>query len=94
MRRFLYDAILLTLLVLIGLSINTNDSNEIEEEIKQFESNIQNHQLIEKKSKQAALNQIEENGASEVAKSASILLKEWVTVSVESLSTIFEMIIQ
>ena len=78
MRRFLYDAILLTLLVLIGLSINSNDSNEIEEEIKQFESNIQNHQLIEKKSKQAALNQIE----------------EWVTVSVESLSTIFEMIIQ
>lgn len=93
MRRFLYDAILLILLVMIGVSMSDKEEVSKQKELDQFQQKIKTDQVVSEIEKKSSLNQIDENGASSLAKDASNAFKECVDFSVETLTSIFEMII-
>lgn len=94
MRRFLYDTVLLILLVMIGLSITDADEVNKQEELDQFEEQIKTDEVVSEVEKKSGLNQIEENGASSFAKGTSDVLKSCVDFGVETLTSIFEIIIE
>lgn len=94
MRRFLYDTILLILLVMIGLSITDTDEVNKQEELNKFEEQIKTDEVVSEVEKKSSLNQIEENKASSFAKETSNILKGCIDFGVETLTSIFEMIIE
>lgn len=94
MRRFLYDTVLVILLVMIGLSITDSDEVNKQDELDQFQEQIKTDEVVSEVEKKSSLNQIDENGASAFAKSTSDVLKECIDFGVETLTSIFEMIIE
>ena len=94
MRRFIYDAILLILLVLIGVSMSDVETVDKQNELDKFEEKVKSEQVVSDIEKRSSLNQIEENKAAYMAKNTSSFLKDCVNVTVKSLSNIFNMLVE
>ncbi|NBK98033.1 MAG: hypothetical protein EOM50_08445 [Erysipelotrichia bacterium] len=93
MRRFIYDGILLVILVMIGLSISEPETIDQQAQLDHFQAQIKSDQVVSEVEKKSSLNQIEENHASSLAKSTSDALKGCIDFTVETLSSIFELMI-
>lgn len=78
---------------MIGLSISDSEQISKQEELDQFEKKIKTDQVVSEVEKKSSLNQIEENGASSFAKTTSDALKGCVDFSVDTITSIFEIII-
>lgn len=95
MKRFLYDALLIVLLLLIAMSLDTSTTyKNKQEDLNQFNDKIVEKQKIEKKEGISVINQIDENKASNFAKSASGMVRDLIHGSVEFIQGIFDSITQ
>ena len=64
MKRFVFDALCIFMIVLLGRSfMDMPESKSIDEQMEYFNNQIANHKIIETPQNQQALNQIEENWA-------------------------------
>ena len=75
MKRFLADAILICILVSIGSYINQQGSDDtrnlVQEQVESFESDVAQNRVVKAQNDPVALKDIEENRASQLAKSSS-----------------------
>ena len=75
MKRFLADAILICILVSIGSDINQQGSDDtrnlVQEQVESFESDVAQNRVVKAQNDPVALKDIEENRASQLAKSSS-----------------------
>lgn len=95
MKRFLYDAAIIMILVLIGLSLD--DSSTIvdqQEELNSFQQEIKEGGPISNKREKSVMNQIKDNSASSLAKDASYFIGSIVEGSVRFVSNVFESIVK
>ena len=76
MKRFLADAILICILVSIGSYINQQGSDDtrnlVQEQVESFESDVAQNRVVKAQNDPVALKDIEENRASQLAKSNCI----------------------
>lgn len=76
MKRFIYDVLLMMIIVLIGISINdTNVYVDKQSELQRFEEKIEKDEIVSEEGK-VVMNQINDNGASVVAKKVSLFFEE------------------
>ena len=93
MKRFIYDALLLFILVMIGMSLD--DSSVYvnkQEELKQFEKEVINEAPVDTKEESQVMNQVEDNKASIAAQNISEVIKGFIKTFVLFLNSIFESI--
>lgn len=92
MRRFLYDATLLILLLLIGLSIEDHSAETTQQKMNEFEMQIEKKK-IQTKRESVSLNQIEDNNASALAKNTADVVKEVTGAGVSMIRELFEVLV-
>ena len=88
MKRFLADAILICILVSIGSYINQQGSDDtrnlVQEQVESFESDVAQNRVVK------ALKDIEENRASQLAKSSSEAIVSTMKGCVQMFSDVFD----
>lgn len=93
MKRFLYDALLILILLLVGMSLDDSTVYENkQEELNKFDKKIEKQEKIEKKEGTTVMNQIDENKASNAAKDASEMVSGVIRGSVNFVKEIFDSI--
>ena len=93
MKRFLADAILICILVSIGSYINQQGSdtrNLVQEQVESFESDVAQNRVVKAQNDPVALKDIEENRASQLAKSSSEAIVSTMKGCVQMFSDVFD----
>lgn len=93
MKRFLYDASLLVILLLIGVSINDREVTTTQDKITYFENQIEKGAIVEKPKESVALNAIEDNLASLWAHEISMMIQGATDIGVSAIKGIFDIIV-
>lgn len=97
MKRFLADALLICILVSIGSYINQSDHSDtrelVEQQVADFEDEIAQKKVIEPKNEPVALNEIEDNGASRLAKASSEFVIDTIQGTVGIFSSVFDSLV-
>ncbi len=94
MKRFLYDAALLIILLLIGVSISDNEVTTTQDKITFFERQIEQGKPIKEPKESVALNTIEDNHASIWAHDISTFIQDAANVGVRAIKGIFDAIVE
>lgn len=94
MKRFLADAILICILVSIGSYINQQGSDDtrnlVQEQVESFESDVAQNRVVKAQNDPVALKDIEENCASQLAKSSSEAIVSTMKGCVQMFSDVFD----
>lgn len=94
MKRFLYDALIIVLLVLVGLSLDDSTTYvDKQTQLDSFQQKIKEGEVVDNKEGTPVVNQIEDNTASSFAKGTSRIIGEVVEGSVRFVSDFFETLV-
>ncbi len=90
MKRFVFDALCILFIVLLGRTYLEDPAEEsVEQKLARFNSQVENHEIIEVPAFHQPLNQIEENWAGKLGESTSKIIIQLIEGSVRFVTSVF-----
>ncbi len=90
MKRFLFDALLIFMVVFMGrVAITMNEEVDINQRIQSFNYQVESNEIIETPKIHVTLNQTEENWAGQFGEDLSGMCVDFIDGSIKFVSTFF-----
>lgn len=94
MKRFILDGLIVLILVSVGSSFMDQQEKTVNEEINQFEKEVNQHKTPTQKEMYAPVQDVHLNKATQLAKNSGEVIEEIVGVSVELVASIFKALVE